>query len=134
MVLKLNKSKKKSKIAIPCNVTLVFVFIMTHHSVTWGLLTTNGLYMQAKSHHLLVMIDDISTVICRATFKILSTRQSIWYVVLNTISKKRWLYACMYNRLYIEDYMYSVVIDWWVLIWTKPVSVYRSLWSDDRLV
>ena len=29
---------------------------------------------------------------------------------------------------------FSVVTDWWVLIRTKPVSVYRSLWSDDRTV
>ena len=28
----------------------------------------------------------------------------------------------------------EIETDWWVLIRTKPVSVYRSLWSDDRMV
>ena len=29
--------------------------------------------------------------------------------------------------------VFSVVTDWWVLKRTKPISVYRSLWNDNRI-
>ena len=37
------------------------------------------------------------------------------------------------NRFRFLTASFLVVTDWWVVIRTKPVSVYRSLWSDGRI-
>ena len=61
-------------------------------------------------------------------------RRTAKTMLTSLIIASKWLLhvKATYTICRLTTIGFSVVTDWWVLLRTKPVLVYRNLWSDDR--